>query len=237
MEIGSIAAVILLSFLGATVQGSIGIGYALVAGAGLVAVNPAFVPGPLLLIGVIVGSRHVVAERAHLDRAAWKRCLIGLPFGLLGGLIVLQSMSDRTLGIAVGTLTAIAAVCLLAGFSVQRTPSIEVVTGAATAFAAITAALPGPPFVVSFSDLSPSAMRATSASFIMVIVIIGFFSLLVTGNFAGEEFGLLAMLVPGTVGGLFASRFVRPYLDREWFRPTVLIVACLGGVVLAIRSF
>ena len=126
---------------------------------------------------------------------------------------------------------------LLAGFSVQRTPAIEVATGAATAFAAITAGLPGPPFVVSFSDLRPSAMRATSASFIMIIVVIGFFSLILTGNFAGEEFRLLALLVPGTLGGLFASRYVRPYLDREWFRPTVLVVACLGGIALAIRNF
>ena len=94
---GAIAAVVLLSFLGATVQGSIGIGYALVAGAGLVAIDPSFVPGPILVIGMIVGCRHVIAERAHLEKAAWKRCLLGLPVGLVGGLIVLESMSDRTL--------------------------------------------------------------------------------------------------------------------------------------------
>lgn len=228
--------VCLLAMAGATVQGSIGIGYALVAGAGLVAIDPNFVPGPILVVGVIVGCRHVIVERDHLESEAWKRALLGLPVGMVVGLVVLESMSDKTLGVLVGGGTAVAAVALLSGWSVTRTPKVEILAGGATAFAAITAGLPGPPFVVAFSDLRPAALRATSASVIMIIAVIGFFILVATGNFGAPEFRLLALLVPGTVAGLVLSRYVRPQLERPWFRPLVLTVSAIGGLALVMRN-
>ena len=236
MSPGQFAAVTLFSMLGATAQGAIGIGYGLVAGAGLVAIDPAFVPGPLLIIGVVIGCRHVIVEREHLDWDCWKRCMMGLPFGLFAGLAVLNAMSDRALGLSVGMLITFAAVALLSGVTVQRTPVVEVITGAASSFSAITASLPGPPLVVALSDLRPGPMRATTSSFLLVMAIISFFSLSVTGNFGREEYQLLAYLVPGCVLGLFASRYVRPHLEAAWFRPLILVVAGIGGIALVLRN-
>ena len=62
--------VLLLTAAGATVQGSIGIGYGLVAGPGLAAIDTAFIPGPVLAVGLIVGTRHIVAEFDEIDRPA-----------------------------------------------------------------------------------------------------------------------------------------------------------------------
>lgn len=229
-------AVLILSMLGATAQGSIGIGYGLVAGAGLIAVEPAFVPGPLLIISFVVSIRHIVIEREHLDRSALKRCAAGLPVGLIAGLVVLEAMDDRTLSLAVGTAITIAAVALLFGFTIRRTPTIELFAGAASAFSSVTAGLPGPPFVFAFSDLKPAALRATSATFISLIAGVAFFGLLVTGNFGSQEFGLLAALFPGTLAGLFVARYVRPHLEQPWFRPLVLVVSGVGGLALIIRN-
>lgn len=236
MTAGQIVFVLLLSAAGATVQGSIGIGYGLVAGPGLAAIDTNFIPGPLLVIGILIGARHVFAEFDDIERAAVGRCFLGLPFGLVAGLAVLRAMDDQLLGIAVGGATALAAVCMILGFSVQRTPAVEVASGAATAFGAITAALPGPPFVVAFSDLRPAAMRSTASLFLSSLVLISLVVLWLTGNFAGEELRLLALLVPGTLAGLVLARYVRPLLERPWFRPLILTVAAIGGIALVLRN-
>jgi uncharacterized membrane protein YfcA len=233
---GQVLFVLLLSAAGATVQGSVGIGYGLVAGPGLAAIDTSFIPGPLLVIGILVGARHIFAEFDHIERPAVGRCFLGLPFGLVAGLAVLNAMDDRVLGVAVGAATALAAASMIFGFSVRRTPAIEVGSGAATAFCAVTAALPGPPFVVAFSDLRPAAMRSTASLFISSLVLISLVALAVTGNFAGEEARLLALLVPGTIGGLLLARYVRPVLERPWFRPLILVVAALGGIALVLRN-
>lgn len=228
--------VLLLAAAGATVQGSIGIGYALVAGPGLAAIDTAFIPGPLLLIGLIVGTRHIFAEFDDIDRPAVGRCFLGMPVGLIAGLAVLNAMDDRLLGIAVGTATALAAVAMLFGLSIQRTPVVEVVAGAATGFCAVSAALPGPPFVAAFSDLRPAAMRSTASLFISSLIVISLIPLALTGNFGSHEIRLLGLLVPGTLGGLVLARYVRPMLEPPWFRPLILVVAGLGGVALALRN-
>ncbi len=236
MSLTQFGLVTLLSMMGATTQGAVGIGYGLVAGAGLVAIDPAFVPGPLLVIGIVVGCRHLLVERSEIDRKAWVRCMTGLPFGLVGGLIVLEAMTDRALSLAIGVGIVLASGALLSGVSINRTPAVEVASGAASAFGAVTASLPGPPFVIAFSDLRPAAMRATSTSFLIVLTMISWVGLILTGNFGEEEFTLLALLFPGCICGLIASRYVRPYLEHAWFRPLILVMAAAGGIALILRN-
>ena len=218
------------------VHGSLGLGAALVAGPALVAIDPGFAPGPLMVIGQIVGLRHAIVERRHTDRRAVRHCVLGLPFGLAAGLAVLTAISDKMLGLLIGSLTAAAAISLLCGLRIRRTPSVEVATGFATAFASVTAALPGPPLVLTFSDMKPATLRGTFATFVLMVAAAGLIGLVVTDEFGRHELELTAWLVPGVVLGLTAARFVRPYVDRSWFRPAVLIVALAGGIALILRQ-
>lgn len=225
-----------LTAAGAIVHGSIGIGLGLVAAPALVAIDPAFAPGPLLIVAQIIGVRHLTAERHEADFDAWKRGMIGVPFGVVAAIVLLEVLSDKWLAIIVGSLTAIAAAMLLSGFELQRGPRAEIAAGGGCAFASLTAALPGPPLVCVYSDMKPSTMRPTASMLIMSVAIIGFFSLLFSGNFGGHEVKLLGYLVPGVLAGLFAARWVRPHLDRPWFRPMVLVIALVGGLGLVARQ-
>jgi uncharacterized membrane protein YfcA len=80
---------------GAVVHGSVGIGLTLVAGPALIAIDPGFAPGPLLVAGQLVGVRHMYAERQHLDQATYRRCVLGLPIGIGLGVVVLAMMSEK----------------------------------------------------------------------------------------------------------------------------------------------
>ena len=236
MTLTQFVLVTLLAILGATTQGSLGSGYGLVAGAGLVAIDPAFVPGPVLVVGMVVAFRHLLVERKEIERLAWARCTMGLPIGLIAGLAIVSAMSDRTLSLLIGAAIILAAVVLLSGVHIRRTPLVEVISGAASAFGAITASIPGPPFVIAFSDLRPGALRATSTAFLIVLTLISWAGLSFTGNFGRAEYDLVAALLPGTIVGLFASRYVRPHLDRPWFRPLILVMAAAGGIGLVLRN-
>jgi uncharacterized membrane protein YfcA len=231
-----IAIIIGLSMAGAIVHGSIGIGLGLVAAPALVSIDPAFAPGPLLLAGQIVGIRHVLAEYKGADLAAWRRGLFGVPIGILGALLVLELVSDRWMAIIVGSLTAMAAAMLLMGHNMSRTPKAEAAAGAVCAFSSLTAALPGPPLVCVYADMKPSMMRPTASLLILSVASVGFVMLLASGNFGGHEVELLLWLLPGVIAGLILSRWVRPHLDRPWFRTAVLTVALIGGLALVGRQ-
>ena len=231
-----IIAITLFAMAGAIVQGSIGVGLALVAGPALLAIDPGFAPGPLLLAGQVVGIRHVIAERDETDQVACRRCMIGLPVGLIGGLAVLTLFSERDLALLVGGLTMVAAAALLAGVKLSRTPRVEMVGGAACTFASVTAGLPGPPLVIAFNDMKPASMRGTASTFVLMVAAIGMMSLVISGNYGGDEVKLTLWLLPGIGLGIIASRWVRPYLEKSWFRPLVLVIAFCGGLALVLRQ-
>lgn len=232
-----IVVIIMATATGAVVQGSTGVGLALIAGPLLVSIDGGFAPGPLLLAGQLIGLRHIVAEREDTDRAAMVHGLWGLPVGLAGGLIVLAVVSDRALAILVGSMTMVAAAALLAGMHVARSRPTDVATGMVCTFASVTAGLPGPPLAIAFSDMKPSTMRSTASMLVLAIATTGFVGLLVTGNFGAHELRLLGWLLPGIAIGLIGARWVRPLVDRNWFRPTILTIALLGGFGLVVRQF
>jgi len=228
--------VLLTSAAGAIVQGSAGIGLGLVASPVLLSVDPSFGPGPLLLGGLVIGARHITAEWEDLDRPTLRRSLIGLPVGGVAGLAVLRVMAPDTLSLMIGLLICAAAVFLLSGVNVNRTSGSDLLTGAASAFTSITAALPGPPLVIGLADLQPKALRCTVSVFVAVTSAFAFVGLMVIGRFGSHEATLLALMVPGLLVGVVVSRWTRPLLDRHWFRPGILLLSLAGGAALVINQ-
>ena len=206
------------------------------AGPALVAIAPGFAPGPLIVVGQVVGIRNVIVERSHTDRQAVRRCAFGLPFGLAAGLVVLSMVSDEVIALLVGSLAAAGALSLLCGFRIARTPKVEVATGVGVGFSSMTAALPGPAFVLTFSDMKPATLRGTVGTVFLMVAVAALIGLLATGEFGLYEIELVGWLIPGIILGLFLARFVRPLLDRAWFRPAVLLVALAGGIALILRQ-
>ena len=208
----------------------------MVAGPALVAIDPGFAPGPLIAVGQIVGVRNVIVEHSHTDRQAVRRCAFGLPFGLAAGLVVLAMVSDEVISLLVGSLAAAGALSLLFGLRITRTPRVEVATGMGVGFSSMTAALPGPAFVLTFSDMKPATLRGTFGTLYFMVAVAAMIGLVATGEFGLYEVELIGWLIPGIILGLFLARFVRPLLDRAWFRPAVLLVALTSGVALILRQ-
>ena len=225
--------VVAVTAAGAIVQGSVGIGLGLVASPVLLAIDASFAPGPLLVAGLVIGVRHIGTEWDHLDRGGLGRALIGLPVGAGAALTILALMAPSTLSLMIGILICVAAVVLMAGVELRRTPKSDVVTGACCAFTSLAAALPGPPLVIGFNNLSPSSLRCTVSVFVAAVSAVAVVSLASIGRFGRDEVALLLLMVPGLLGGLLLSRWTRPWLDRSWFRPAVLTIAFIGGAGLA----
>ena len=55
-------------------------------------------------------------------------------------------------------------------------------------------------------------------------------------NFGTHEAELILRLLPGTTAGLALSRWIRPVLDRNWFRPSILTLALISGLALAVSK-
>lgn len=227
-----LAIVLTVSTIAATVQATTGFGLTMVAAPALVMIDDAFVPAPLLIAGLIIASRHMIADRAHIDRGATARSLTVLPVGIGAGLGVRLTLPSTATDIAIGATICLVATVLLTGRSPRRTPSTELIGGFSGGLAGMVAGLPGPPLVLALHDLKPAALRSTASVFMTAVAALTVISLAATDDFAAHELRLTAALAPGILAGLVAGRHCRPWLDRRWFRQAVLFLSLAAGCAL-----
>src|SRR5580704_1745319 len=87
------ALAIAIMAIGSAFQGSVGIGLALFVVPLLALVDQSFIPGPMLLAGVILALMTAYRERKAIDAPALRNSLIGLGVGTIIGALLLKLMS------------------------------------------------------------------------------------------------------------------------------------------------
>ncbi|MEM8620570.1 MAG: sulfite exporter TauE/SafE family protein [Actinomycetota bacterium] len=237
MSVWELLIILVFTAAGATIHASVGLGIGLVAGPVLIAVDPAFLPGPTIMATLLLTGRHLLVEGRHADRETIGRAALGVPVGLAVGLAVVALADDRTMRIVIGSAIVIAAAVLLLGVHVTRTSRTDVTGGGVYGLGMITAGVPGPAAAVAFNDLPPSVYRGTMGYMGTTVGLVSLVLLAAAGQFGAEQLVLAGLMVPGVAVGLFAARWVRPALDRAWFRPVVLWLAAGGGAVVAVGAF
>ena len=144
--------VVLAVVAGAVAQASSGFGITLIAAPVVVAVEPAFLPLPMMIGGMTVGLRHLVRERSGIEWSYLSRCLVGMPIGVALGHLATGMLSESGLKMAVGVLIVLAVVLVAVGWAPRRSRWTAPVCGLLVAFGTRVAALPGPPFVILHHD-------------------------------------------------------------------------------------
>lgn len=236
MDLWQIAVVVAFSSAGATVHASVGIGIGLVAGPALVAVDPGFLPGPVIMATLILTARHLIVDGHHADRGTVQRAYMGVPLGLAVGLVVVAVADEAAMRIVIGCAIVIAAALLLLGVHVARNDRTDVLGGGAYSLSLIAAGIPGPAAAVAFNDLPPARYRGTMGFVGIPVSVVSLALLFFAGEFGSHELVLATWMIPGIVVGLLAGRHLRPHLDNTWFRTSVLWLALLGGGALVIRQ-
>lgn len=220
--------------VGALVQASGGFGIALISGPALVAVNPAFVPVPLMIGGLVVGTRHLVREWNGLDETFLRHCLIGIPVGLVAGHLATSAFSDRELKVVVGLLVVIAVVLVGVGVTPPRGRWTGPVCGLLVAFGTRVAALPGPPFVILNHDQPPSMIRPNMSALNVMNAGLILGAMTAMGDLHADDLGRAALVCGSAVIGLVLAPPVRRWVDATWFRPAVLCLSGFGGLAVLV---
>lgn len=231
-----ILVVVVAVVAGSMVQATAGIGITLVAAPVLLAVDPAFVPLPLILGGAVVGIRNVTMEFAGFDARRWRRCLLGAPVGLVLGELALANLSERGLTAAIGLLVVISVGAMASGWQPRRRSWTSVLAGLLVAFSLRVAALPGPPYAILHHDDPPEVLRPNISALVLVLAGTISIRLLVGGEVTGADLGRVALVMGSALVGLLLAPPLRRWVDSGWFRPALLFVCGLGGLATALGA-
>lgn len=226
--------------IGATLQSTIGFGFALIAGPAAFAVTkPAEAITILLTLGVILSALVMLAERrtTAIRRGDVVHILGWAAPGVVAGVLILVALTKPTLQVVVG-----ASVIFAAAVQARRIPPHESYEGsrAARALAGLTAgtlttttAASGPPIVLFLQStgVRPEAFRDTMAALLLGLNVMGTVVLVAAGGRAElPQFALMAVLVSLVALGHRAGRILFERFDPGTFRSAGVVLIVFSGV-------
>ncbi|MFD3532223.1 sulfite exporter TauE/SafE family protein [Streptomyces sp. NPDC058664] len=216
----------------AFVQGSSGLGFALIVApvAGILdpGLLPVFVLAAMIPLNLYVAWR----ERAAIDLrgAGW---ITGARLAATpAGLALLWLIPDRSIGLFVGIATVLAAVVSLASPAFAPGRAAYLGAGVVTGLTETATGVGGPPLALVYQHRPPAELRSTVAACFLVGEVASLGLLFATGEGEPGDLGLAVALLPVIAAGAWLSRLVHHRLDTRRTRLCVLVFALVSGLVL-----
>lgn len=236
VPVWALAVIALALFVGAAVQGLVGLGLGLVGAPVAVLVAPELMPGLLLSTAALLPLLQLAGNREQID---WRGLAWALPARVPGtvlGVWLVALFTDQQLGVAVGVMV-LAAVLLtwhtvtvpITGASLIGAGLLSGVTGTATSIG-------GPPMAMLYQHRSPVQIRSTLAIYFVAGALLSLAGLALSGQLEAREVWLSGLFLPVLLAGLWLSRRVGRRVAPGRIRSVILLVCAASALTLLARS-
>jgi uncharacterized membrane protein YfcA len=228
-----LAAIVLVA---ACVQGTIGIGFALLVAPVVALLRPELLPVSLLVLMLPLNLFTAWRERQALDWKGGNWITLGRAFGALAGAAVLVAVSPHALRLLIGAATILAAIATLVApaFSPNRTAFFTV--GLFTGISETSTGIGGPPLALAYQHHRPEVLRSTVAACFLVGELLSLGILGVAGRVTLPQMKSAALLLPFLAIGSLASSLIRHRMNERLLRGLVLIFSIVSGAFLMTRG-
>jgi hypothetical protein len=221
--------------LGGFVQGTTGVGFALISAPVMSLVAPQLLPACLLLLMLPLNFFVLWRERHQVDKPGASWISIGRLVGAAGGLWVLAALSPAQLSVFVGLATAGAALASLVMPAFSPTTPAYVAAGLVTGITETATGIGGPPLALVYQHQAPPRSRSTIAFCFLLGEIVSLILLAVTGALKPVHLTTSLELLPALAVGMLLSQAVHHRVKTRFLRNFVIVFALVSGVLLLLR--
>lgn len=225
----------LLVTLGATVQGSVGFGLAVVSAPLLLLMNPIFVPGPLLLAAMLLTFLISYRERHEVIRRDVAVGMLGRILGTIPAAYVVSILPQELFNALFASMVLLAVLLSLRGWHIRPTPVNVLAASTLSGFTGTIAATGGPPMALVYQREEGPRIRGTMSSIFLVGTVVSIAGLWWAGRFGVVQLVLGLFLYPAVYIGFRISRTTSQVIDRAHSQPAILAVSTLSALVIFAR--
>jgi uncharacterized membrane protein YfcA len=222
--------------LASALQASIGFGIGMLAAPVVALVDPALIPGTLIMVAALITLIVAVREREHIDLHGTGWALVGRVPGTIAGALLLAMLPERALTVLLaGVVLAGVALTSLGWIPMPRRRNV-VLAGAISGLLGTATAIGGPPMALVWQRNEGARLRGTMSGFFLVGSVMSIVALTATGAVDGHTMRAFALLIPAAVTGYALSRGLNRFLDPKRLRWLAIGVSTVGAVVLIGRE-
>ena len=220
--------------LAAFVQGSTGLGFALISTPVIGLTQPELLPVAVLVLMVPLNIYVAGRERTSVDIRGVGWVSAGRLAGTVGGLAVLITIPTSSLNLLVGGCMVLAAVASLFTPSFTPARSALATAGVVTGVTETATGVGGPPLALMYQHKAANVLRSTVAVCFLIGEVLSITLLLLTGEASTRQFVTAALLLPALAAGAILSHYVHHRLHGPRMRIAVLVFALVSGLALLI---
>ena len=231
----NIAIAVAIMAVGSALQASVGIGLALLVVPVLALVDQSFIPGPMLLAGIVLALLTAYRERAAIDVPALGNSFVGLALGTIIGALTLKLVAGPNLDKIFGALVLLAVLLSVSGLRLNATPRSLMLAGGAAGIMGAMVGIHGPPISLAFQNTEPRVARAMLGAFFSVAYLGAVAVLAAFGLFGMPQLARAGILLPGVVIGLVVAPHLARHIDGMRLRLIILGIAAASGFTLLVR--
>jgi uncharacterized protein len=233
------AAIVVLSLAvlaAAMVQGSVGIGFALVAAPVVTLVDTDLMPGLMIMLGFLLPTLTFVREWRHTRWSGVGWALGGRLPGTVLGVLVVAAVADEALAVVVGLVVLCAVALTSFAVRVPDTPPTLAGAGLVSGVTGTAVSIDGPPVAIVLQHLSGPGLRATMSAYFVGGGILSVVALSIGRQLTGAQGATAAVLVPAALAGFVLSGPLRRHVDAGRTRAAVLVVCAVSALALLGRT-
>lgn len=222
--------------VGAFVQGSTGLGFALISGPVIGMIEPQLLPVFLLIQMIPLNGYVTWRERRALDVPGTTWVSLGRFAGTFGGLWILFLVTDRQLSLLIGISTVLAVLMTLLAPSFQPGRGAFLTAGLVTGVTETSTGVGGPPLALVYQHRPAPVLRSSVAACFLVGEVISLAILAVSDKITSDQVRSAVLLLPAVIVGALLSRLVHHRLNGRLMRYLVLGFALVSGVVITAQA-
>lgn len=223
-------------FVGAMVQGVVGLGVGMLLAPMTGLVEPSLLPGLPLWMALVLPMLTLVRDRGHTD---WQGLTWALPSRIPGtvlGVLVVAVASDRMIGLAAGVMVLVAVALSVRTVEVPISPGTLVAAGVVSGVTGTATSIGGPPIALLYQHRPHDQVRPTLGVYFSAGAAFSLVALLLTGQMPMRDLVVAAVLLPVLVAGYASSNVVRRRVPAHRMRIAMLAVCALSAAALIARS-
>jgi len=236
MSVVGYSVVALAVLMASCLQASIGFGIGMLAAPVVALVDPALIPGTLIMVATLVTLLVVVREREDIDLHGTGWALVGRVPGTIAGAVLLAMLPQRALAIMLSGVVLVGVVLTSTGWIPAARRRNVVLAGATSGLLGTATSIGGPPMALVWQRNSGARLRGTMSGFFLVGSMMSIAALAVTGAVGSRTLWGFAVMIPAALAGYALSRRINRFLDPKRLRWLAIGVSTVGAVVLISRE-
>ncbi|QDC11351.1 sulfite exporter TauE/SafE family protein [Oceanicola sp. D3] len=222
---------------GTVVQKLSGAGFGMIAAPIMTITAPEWVPGTILLLGVLIGIGAVLGARDAIVRSDLPAGFSGRLIGaVLAAFVASAVVGTDLLPVVIALIVLFAVALSLAGLSMPITPQTLFGAGVTAGIMGTLTGIGAPPMAILYSRVEARRSAATQNAFFGFGMIVSIGALAFAGLIRGPQIALAVSLAPLVPLTLIAVRPLVARFERGAIRPWALGLATLSALILLTKA-